>query len=969
MIHDNHFISMYIGGQQLDVTDQKSLNLRLNNTLFDAATLLTTQAEYSFSFDLPATPTNNRIFNYADNFSKNGKFNSRFLCEVYADEVMIFQGNLTLRGYNGETKMYSCNLVNLKIYNVSDIFGDTKMDRVDWYVPFSGADSINTINADISSKVYFPFVAYGVFEKDPFFSDEVADDYTDARELDKWCRFYPETFIPSVNLVETVRRLFEYKGYTLHGNILNDSILNNIYTSTALASDQNPVYNLGHPKMGSVDLSIQWTNGNISGGSVTNVENGIIQPLNYPYYRVYNINGGGGHAVVGNQPDGEYFNFNEIEQFNVFSGNVTENNDSYMFDSGEQCVVIPADGMYKIELEVDAELKSYNGNILRGLQQYVDVSSSIAEQLVDIPYRLSDNTPFEIQLVRNVLNSEEGATIELIRGKYNKEYYKGLPYVNGVEQQYRDWECCYPHEWRNPRYFRNPTTSDAPTAYTNYEMRGSDDTSYSPRSVGRSATAGGRGRTPAAVTMTYLYKDGEPMAYDPVVSPYFICGFSTMGDGEMSILKDGYSWYHGDSSNNMTCYNSQGYWRLSSTGGSYSTEDSSLNANTYRDAPNNYVNINGNRLTGRISCCVWLNRSDILTLNMVHRHYDNGRESGSHYVPYENEYFTSLNANLKIQAFTPKNKSYIEQNALGYATPSQFDYDLRVSNFFNEETQMADFVSNFIRSFNLDYRCEGKDVYINTQAVKVTSKDSYPINIDNRISTGKAQSGIIEYPSAMAVKWAVDTEEWGFWTSVPPEWRNDRDWAEHGDYGYDDIQLDPYGAEVQEVSDDWSFNWYDIFTLYYYDNHGDVDRTVPLRLPVIGEYQYMAPGADYGESMKHDGLSLRQRLWFRQPVSTETVTLTSGENVYLSIPTDTYLGIDLSYKTDSDSLLKFFNIQPSLSSNYITVNVYLTPQEYLALKNGAMVRFDDDLYYLNEMTGYDPTCGNTTELRLIKKVN
>ena len=111
---------MYIGGQQLDVTDQKSLNLRLNNTLFDAATLLTTQAEYSFSFDLPATPTNNRIFNYADNFSKNGKFNSRFLCEVYADEVMIFQGNLTLRGYNGETKMLRINV---------DAFNDTKMHK------------------------------------------------------------------------------------------------------------------------------------------------------------------------------------------------------------------------------------------------------------------------------------------------------------------------------------------------------------------------------------------------------------------------------------------------------------------------------------------------------------------------------------------------------------------------------------------------------------------------------------------------------------------------------------------------------------------------------------------------------------------------------------------------------------------------------------------------------------------------
>ena len=962
MIHDNHFISMYIGGRQLDISSQDSLNLRLNNTLFDAATLLTTQAEYSFSFELPATARNSRVFGYADNFSKGAKFGQRFLCEVYADEVMIFQGSLTLRGYNGETKMYSCNLVNLKIYNVEDIFGDTTMDRLDWYVPFDGASTINAVNADMSSKVYFPFVAYGVFEKDPFFSDEVADDYTDARELDKWCRFYPETFVPSVNLVETVRRLFESKGYTLHGNIFNDDILNNIYLSTSLASDQSPLYNLAHPKMGKVDISLSWTNGNISGSSVSGKRLGTIQPLNYPYYRVYNINTGGHGQTPTSNFEGEYFNFGEIERFNVFEGTVTENTDSYMFDSGEQCIVVPADGMYKIDLEVDARLKDYNGNIVQGTQQYVDSSSNIAQQLVNIPYRLSDNTPFEIQLVRNVLYSDDGATVELIRGKHNKEYYKGLPYVNGVEQEYREWDCCYPHEWRNPSYFRNPTTSDAPTAYTNYQMRGADTTSYSPKSVGRRTTMRAGGRTPAPGTMTYMYRQGEPMAYDPVVSPYFICGFSTMGEGEYSILKDGYSWYHGESSSNMTCYNSQGYLRLTSSGGSHHTEDTSLNANTWRNAPNNYVRIEGNRLTGRISCCVWLNKNDILTLNMVHRHYDQQN------VTDKNEYFTSLDADLKIEAFTYHNKDYIEQNSLGYTTPSEFDYDLRVSNFFNEQTTMASFVGNFVRSFNLDYRCEGSDVYINTQSSKVTSKDTYAINIDNRISTGKAQSGIIEYPSSMAVKWNVDTEEWGFWTSVPPEWRNDRDWAEHGDYGYTDIQLDPYGVETQEVSNDWSYNWYDIFTLYYYDNQDQVDRTVPLRLPVIGEYQYMAPGADYGESMKHDGLSLRQRLWFRQNPSTETVTLTSGENVYLSIPTDVYQGVGMSYKIGGESLLRYFNVRPSLTSNYVTVQVYLSPKEYLALKNGAMVRFDDDLYYLVDMAGYDPTCRNLTELRLMKKV-
>ena len=958
MINHYHSVSIYVGGERVDLMSAESINMRMNRILYDPVTLLSTQAEYSFSFDVPATPKNRRIFGYADNLAITARFTRHIACKVYADETLIFDGTLSLSGYDASEKVFKCNLVSLKIYTIDSIFEDTPLDALDWYEPYSGATSINAYNADMGKKVFYPFVAYGVFEKDPYFSDEVADDYTDARELDKWCRFYPETFPPSLNLVETVRRCFSYKGFELKGDILGDPVMNNIYMSTSLADNQAPLYNLGNPMIGSVDISIQWKNGTVSGSNVTNKENGIIQSLNYPYFRVYNIPTSGGGMAVYNNIDGEYFNFEEIEQFNVMDGNgvVTENFDSYMYDPDEHCIVIPNDGFYKIELEIDAQLQNYNGNIVRGLQQHVDSSQTIAEEMVNIPYRLKDNTPFEIQLVRNVLNSEDGATIELIRGKYNKEYFRGLPYSGGSETQYRDWNCCYPHEWRNPRYFRNPTTSDAPTAYSNDSFGGRADSS-----------SGGRGRTTPPGVMTYLYKQGEPMAYDPVVSPYFICGFSTMSDGVFSVIKDGRSWYKGDPNRDESLYNSTGYQMASGGSNSYQLVDSSLNSNEYINAPNSYVSITGNRMKGKIYCSVFLKRNDILTLNMVHRYYNAGRESGSGYAPYENEYFTTLSARLKIDAFTPRNHEYIRQNELGYYTPTEFDTDLRVSNFLSSGTTMAEFVSNFIKAFNLDFYQEGNSVFINGGKALYTKDKGNLVNLDDRVDAGDAISSSIDWPSTMSVRWNIDTDEYGYWTTVPAEYVNDRDWASHGDSGYTEIKIDPYGVETQEVEVGWSYDWYDTFNLIAYSGDTETGSTA-LRIPVIGDYEYLAPGADYGEAMKHDELSKTLRLWFRQEPSESKVTLTSDEDVYLSLPVNRYEGINLSYKDTEPSLLNYFNISPAIAGNYVTVNAYLEPDEYLMLKNGAGIRFDDDVYDLVEMTGYDPSGANPTELKMMRRI-
>ena len=51
------------------------------------------------------------------------------------------------------------------------------------------------------------------------------------------------------------------------------------------------------------------------------------------------------------------------------------------------------------------------------------------------------------------------------------------------------------------------------------------------------------------------------------------------------------------------------------------------------------------------------------------------------------------------------------------------------------------------------------------------------------------------------------------------------------------------------------------------------------------------------------------------------------------------------------------------------LDVYLSPDEYNRIKMGALVRFDSDLYYPIELSAYDPSGTNPTELKLMKKVN
>ena len=938
-------IAINVNGKDLELS--RDVSVRLNRVLFNPARLRYDDKEYSFSFDIPATPYNNNILGFGNALPSLNKFSRKLDCVIRANEVECFRGNLVIDSYDGSKDSYSCNAVRLDNVSLDTIFSSMTLNQVEWSMPYSGADSINIYNSG-DTGVFFPFVSYGVFIKKPIFSDEVANDYTDRTIIDATNKFYYSTFYPSCNALELARKLFEKKGYDLVGTAFDDPILSNIYLSCHLEDGQIPVYNLAQPELGTVDMDITWT----SQGN-----EGLEQSLSYPYFRVYNresINHSGGRRPVGYGTNEEFFNWDTITRYNIL-GASNLNAKSYLYDAGEEVIVIPADGAYRIELEYDIQVSgTTTANTIAVEEKYFSGTSNnvddIGESVSTVAVDIRESCPIEIQLVRNCQNNQNN--IELIKGKKNKAYNGGLSSTS-----YREWLSCYPHEYLGGAI--NPTvglsTSLASATVSNDVQYGTGVQAVQGRrpngggttSSTGSGTVSGHRRPTTFKDTGYVYRDGEIMAYDTNVSPYFICGASSLSDGVNAVIRSGRSWYPGQASKVDSFYKNDGYIYIAGTSSGSSIEQTSYASNDYIGAPNSWVSVQGNRMRGKVVCAVWLNKDDILTLEMVHRAYSN-----------DAEYVSSFNGSLKIDAFTPNTRKKAIYDGIGYSSESQFDRDLNIGNFLASDVEAKEYIEGLMNAFNLRLTIDGNTASLDTMD-NASNDGALCVDIDDRAFWKDAVSERIDYPRTMAVKYQCDTDEYGYWETVPQEYVNENDWAEHGDKGYDVVDLDTvFSTTDDSVNLPFSFCWYVDF----------MRGNSVLRLPCISKYEYMAEGADYDEAMLNDGYGQAYRFWYRRPVQTSNpIYLTNGDAVYLAIPGDIMDGYDLSYHNRDKTLLKrYFSVPADISRDKCKINAYLTQSEYDILSDGGKVRFDDNIYKVIELQGYDPDNNNTTELSLTR---
>ena len=980
----NHNITLYVNDELLELVDQDSINIRLNNVLFDPESTKTSQATYSFTFNVPSTPNNNKIFGFANAIDKTNKFNRRYSAKLYADEILIFEGTLVVKEYNYQDEAYSCNLVSLRVLSLEEIFGDDKLCDVEWEVEFSGATSINEQNGAVPSnrgillyrrdpfkdEYYFPLVSYGVFPKKPKSSDEVGNEYTSKFVIDQYNRWYIESFYPSLKVLSLMKRAFEQKGYKVIGNAFGDPVMSNVYASVNLSSEQIPLYNLGNPMFGVVSMEKRIITGS-RGASRWK------QDLSFPYYRV---------DPTSNQNDSTKYNFATADVFNLLTnGSITQINKQYLYRPKDGIIVIPADGWYKIDVAINATLSDYGSTF--SAQSYYnsgDCEDGIRTKNMQYTKELLEDCPFELQLVKNY-----NFNAELIKGKHNVRYLSGdksestfqqtgCGYTSNTVPNKIEWVTEFPHQNLYSAYPPTETNAILTTSVgqtSTRSGRNANDAMYggiteeAPASI-RTRT---RPRPTSATTVGYVTKDNETMPYDPAVSDAFICGFSSLNGGIVSVMKNGNSWSDLNTTTNDVFARVEGLDFINNSG----TTSSNYCKNEYPLSPKNTCSCDGQHITGRVQCSVYLHRNDEIELLGIQRSFQHN--SGTN-IMYE----VTGNIQLYIEASSPKTRDELELKGYNYRTPTEWNDKLELNHWINDEVLTKDWIENILTAFNLQMYQDGNTIVIDTNKSKLSLQRRvapiYFLNLDDRVSEKDAITSAIDYPRSMKVTYKIDRDEWGFEKSVPQEYI--KDWYKYGDSGYTVVKMsnDVYTTKDNNTSTDFSYCWYDVFD---YDRGNGI---VKYNIPVISKAEYMADGYGYDDAMLNDGYSLTQRFWFRN-IKAEPYYLTLNyydeEKVYINCPVNYYRetairqyaddnreSINMSYKDTEKSLLtEYFNFVPMLSSNYVQIKVYLSPQEYSLILKGAFVTFCDGTYYVCEVEGYDPTGNNLTTLKLINAVN
>ena len=973
MIWKSHTIELYINGNSVDLEGDDSLNIRFNNVLMTPEKVNSSSGEYSFEFELPTTKKNNKVFDYANTLAKTNKFHQRYNAEVIADGTQIFTGTLVINSI--KDNKYTCNLVAVKTYSLDEIFGDLTLNKIPWNIDFSGVTSINDYNQN-SKEVKFPLISYGVFAKDPKHKDEVYSEYTSKFAFDKWNKWYVQSFFPSHNMMETVRKAFEWKGYQVWGDAFNDDTLKNIYMSTNLADDQVPTYNLGNPSFGNVSVNTS---------TVIN-EDGYTQDLQFPYEEVVYS------SIDGTSLENEY-NFSQILLYDLLSSGVTtDQSPSYMYQPNEHIIVIPADGWYKISLS--AHTSASTGSMTAAYYTKETITSDPVLEDVTFTKSLSSTTPIEIALVRNYADN-----YELIKGRENVLYFNGKP--EDTDGNKLTWLTCFPHEdpWasrlptkKNDLYIVNQTrmqgqrTSDSSSGGGQRTSNGGTSSSgnfsgYRGTTRGGTIDPTGGGRVYSNQKYGYMYGTGEIMAYDQAVSPSFICGLSSLSNGVAAYMKNGYSWSKSESIKNESfaaCARYKFAYRPTGTTSSITFEDSSVNYNEYINADVTSPICSANSLTmdGHIDCMVYLNRGDVINLFAVTRAYytENGVLT---------TYPVNVSTKLNITAFSDRTQEMLKaDHANRKDAPVEFPVQLNLGNFLSSGTTIQSFIQGVADAFNLEIIQDGKTVRIDKRE-KYANGEVGVVDLDNRASNYDAETERINYPKSMQIAYKTNVDEWGFEQSVPQDKIDLEDWYNYGDSGFTKILLndDSYVTNESNVNTIFSYTWYDTFTWTKVDTGHTEDSatTAMFDIPVISESTYMVDGYDYDESEQHDGYGLTQRLWFTpsmQPyVDSQMHSLPTyiwtdtypQEKVYIYTPTNAWNGLNLSYKVGEKSLLDYFNIKAELASNYVNLEVYLTPEEYKLLKSGGKVKFDSDLYNVVQIEDYNPSGNETTKLKLMKQ--
>lgn len=236
-------IQLYVNSKTVDLNDD--VEIRLMKEFQDSESLVVEDVSYSYEMELPITATNKAIFSFTDTDSVSGKFNRVYDAQLVAGGLLILNGKLIINEIDFEN--YKGNLYVPAKKELSDVLGDrTLKELIPHYKPVNSFGDIDKINAYVGglegalpaeqyrdNHVCFPYVLYSwPYNK----AGETNDRYLQLNDYSK-TTFDLNNMFPAFNVLSVLKDIFATNGYTLQGNVFSNQKLSGLYQTYSESAD------------------------------------------------------------------------------------------------------------------------------------------------------------------------------------------------------------------------------------------------------------------------------------------------------------------------------------------------------------------------------------------------------------------------------------------------------------------------------------------------------------------------------------------------------------------------------------------------------------------------------------------------------------------------------------------------------------------------------------------------------------
>ena len=959
-------IELYINKTLCDIQSPEKLGVRLNRVLINPSELSTKDAQYSYSITIPSTPINDAIFGYANVEEVKNKFNRQYLAQLYVDSVRIFDGLFKLGEIDADGS-YKGNLLIPAKKTISQIFGDKKMNEIsnEWILSLKDPQNENAIldmvemmnryNTDKGIPVcIFPLVLYGLLPKVPKLLKDGKEEYSGKTIWDKYVRLGIEDFPPSINCLAAIEAIFTHqrddKGefYKIGGSAFDDERLKNLYMSYQNPTDYQQEWNWGH--LGKFSIKGRWTN-------IKN-DNRDIQ-RSHLETRFHQTQGDYEHIAVNLlSAKNSDISVEEDNGTNIYQWKgKNEKNEEDNSVINNTHIVIPASGLYKVTFSATMKVGNSADNDFSS-QQNSDLNLRFSYANSYKAHNEFDSSRYEVKLIRDRGNGGFEMDSQVIDSVFFKNNHNQEMNKTGAYDEINQ----FPLFETSPKYF--PQAEPDAILFVDPCQN-------------------------ANIISGFRWGNGDlEGSGNPVDKNHFDC----------SILsaKNGFSWDKALNTLTYSAVKSPPYWRYgilqNRVEEKEGEEAGEIDEETVKEfgyeisekfkvelnSPDNYIrkhdNLNGD---GLVHSIIWLEKGERITVvdvtDMGVWRRGRRKEGKRAYIKHE------VTFDLQIEPYKV-NSEWITANFEGTGTApmewnesSDFKTDyIDLFKFLPSGQKIDDWLNNFCKAFNLQLT-QPKDGEFELNVKQTRSTASVPslIDLDTKASIAQRSNEPLGLPSEFQLGFKIDKEEEGY---VKAE-EDDKDGG--GSFFTGNID-----GQVLSQTSNFSYNWFKDIThevdgLVYDEGGLWLPGTIKqnLKLPVITNKEiWKEQFSDYVVMMKKQYPNFSQRFWYKNN-QTKNVGLIWANKQELKLPelennlTNKAVSLSIDYYNKSHSVLNtYFSIIATDDSNFTYIECFLTSDEYEQLDGSKLIKLNGDLYYIASIEGYDPTGGNKTKLKLIRKV-